>query len=422
MKPRYIFLIVSIFICAISIAVIMIKGNPQDRADLNSVSEIGEGILHSVDKVGRIVTSVSDKEEMEIGDKIHTEILKNQVAQWVANTPLDKYVNEVGNKVAENVKRKDIKYKFHVIEGFYPNAFSLPGGHVYVTIGLIAVFRSESELASVLAHEITHIDAKHCIGVIQYKIKTEKILGPTLETFADIGYNLFLRPGFSEVQENEADVGSVYLLYKAGYHPLAMAYAFERIDKNLTSKGYNSTSATPVGDTLKATAGMIGRYFSTHPMALERIDKIKRYISDNKLIDANSRFYIGEKNYQDRISYKEKRYKEEFKKDYVITEEKKEELKKTEPEPKKEEKIIPAENKEQLLSEVYTGYGRIATGMTIEEVEKILPEKARAFKYETRMGYKDITVYELEKSGKGSMVGLWIELEKDKVKGMRLIT
>ncbi len=60
--------------------------------------------------------------------------------------------------------------------------------------------------------------------------------------------------------------------------------------------------------------------------------------------------------------------------------------------------------------------------MTIDEVEKILPEKSQAFKYETRMGYKDITVYDFEKSGKSSVVGLWIELEKDKVKGMRLIT
>lgn len=417
MKPRHIFLIASTLICVLSIAIIMIKGNPQDRVDLNSVSEIGEGILHSVDKVGRLITSVSDTEEMEIGDKINNEIAKNKVAAWAKDTPLDKYLHEVGNKVAENVKRKDIKYKFHIIEGSYPNAFSLPGGHVYVTVGLLAVLRSEAELAAVVGHEITHVDAKHCIGVIQYKIKAEKILGPTLETFANIGYQLFLRPGFSEVQETEADVGSTYLLYKAGYHPLAIAHAFERIDKAALLKGYNNTSATPVGDTIKATAGMISRYFASHPAAVERIDKIKRYINDNKLVTEHSRFYIGERNYDERISYKEKRFKDEFKKDYAVSEEKKEEAV-----PGKEEKAAAPEDGEKWLSEVYTTHGRIAAGMPVEELEKILPKKLQAFKHDTRIGYKDIPVYEFKNNGKISAVGLWIELENGKVIRLRLVT
>jgi len=50
-----------------------------------------------------------------------------------------------------------------------------------------------------------------------------------------------------------------------------------------------------------------------------------------------------------------------------------------------------------------------------------LTPASRAFKYETRTGYKDITVYDFDKNGKSLVVGLWIELEKDKVKGMRLI-
>ena len=54
--------------------------------------------------------------------------------------------------------------------------------------------------------------------------------------------------------------------------------------------------------------------------------------------------------------------------------------------------------------------------------KKLIDSRAsRAFKYETRTGYKDITVYDFDKNGKSLVVGLWIELEKDKVKGMRLI-
>ena len=104
-----------------------------------------------------------------------------------------------------------------------------------------------------------------------------------------------------------------------------------------------------------------------------------------------------------------------------MVEEKTEELKKAAPEPKSEEKAAPAENKEIWLNDVYTGYGRIAAGMTIEEVEKILPKKSQVFKYETRMGYKDITIYEFDKNGKSSVAGIWIELEGDRVKGIRLL-
>lgn len=401
----------------------MIKGSPKDVANLNSVMEIGEGILHSVDKLGRIATSVSDKEEMEIGDKIHQEVVKRHMGLDAKDITLDKYINDVGNKVAENVKRKDIKYKFHVLEIFYPNAFSAPGGHVYITVGLLAMLKSESELAAILAHEITHVDAKHCIGAFQYKIKTEKIVGSALEAIADIGYNLLLRPGFTEVQETEADRGGVYLLYKAGYHPMAAVHAFNRIDKDSSSKGYYNTSATPVGDTLKATAGMFGRYFNTHPMTLERIDKMKKYISDSRMIDENSRFYIGQRNYKENISYKEKRYKEEFHKDYVIVEEKKEE-------PKKEATKIfrmivdrskDNRNKDVLLDEVYTGYGKIASGMTVSEVEIKLSVASQAFKRGDRIGYKKVVVYDFENKGKSEEVGLWIELDKGKVKWIKIL-
>jgi len=322
-KARYVFLVAGLALCVASIALIMVKGKPQDRVSLDSVAEVGEGVLHSVDKVGRILTSVSDEEEMKIGDKIHEKVARSRFTRAFENTPLEVYVNEVGAKVTENVKRKAIRYKFHIVESFYPNAFAAPGGHIYVTMGLLAELKTEAELASVLAHEVAHVDAKHSIGLVQYKIKAEKVLGPTVDTFADVGYGLFLRPGYSEVQESESDAGGVYLTYEAGYHPLAIVYAFERIDRNAVAKGYENTSATPVGDTVKAAAGMVTRYFSTHPSALDRIDKVNKYIADNKLITETSRFYIGQKNYDEKVSYKRKRYPEEFSKDYVVKEEKK---------------------------------------------------------------------------------------------------
>ncbi len=73
----------------------------------------------------------------------------------------------------------------------------------------------------------------------------------------------------------------------------------------------------------------------------------------------------------------------------------------------------------ETLEEVDTGYGRIAKGMTIAEVEKILPSTSRAFKNDTRMGYKDLTIY--DKDWRSQTAGLWIELENDKVKSVKVV-
>jgi len=400
----------------------MIKGKPTDKVSLDSVMEIGERALYDIHKVGGILTLVSDQEEMEIGDKIHEKIFGSHIAQGVQDASLNKYLDDVGSKVAENAKRKGIKYKFHVINGFYPDACALPGGHVYITVGLLMVLRSESELAGVLAHEITHVDAKHSIGAIQYKVKTQKTLGATTGDLVDIGYSLFLRPGYSEAQETEADAGSAYLLYKAGYHPMGEVYAFERIDKNAASKEYKNSSITPIGDAARAFGGIIGRYFASHPAVADRIDKIKKYIAENKLMDGNALFYIGQKNYDEKISYKEKRYKEEFKKDYIITgEAKKEDKKEARTEDAKPAVMAAPKESEKLLNEAYTSCGRITRGMSISEVEKILPKASLVFKRDTRMGYKDITIYDVGNTGKSQDVGLWIELENDKVRGLRII-
>ncbi|MFH0772473.1 MAG: M48 family metalloprotease [Candidatus Omnitrophota bacterium] len=414
MKSRYVLLAIGLLLCVCSIVIIVIKGNPGDRVSLDSVSEIGEGVLHSANKVASIVTSITDAEEMEAGNRLHERIFDSKLEKELEDTPVGKYVSRVGGALTENLKRRDIKYKFHIVESFYPNAFSLPGGHIYVTIGLLNALKSESELAAVLGHEITHVDAKHCVEAIQYKLAIEKILGEDIDDFVGVVYSFLLRPGYSEVQETEADLGSVYLLYRVGYHPLALSYAFERIDKEGLSQEHKDASITPVNDTIRSVKDMVWRYFATHPAALDRIDKIKRYIADNKLIGENSKFYIGHKNYKERISFGERRFKEELRKDYIIIEE-------TNTKDNQTESKTFKDKTGDLLNEVYTCYGKIQTGMTLAEVEEMLPLRFQVFEEETRVGYKNISIFDIENSIKILETRLWIELENDKVKGIRII-
>ena len=79
----------------------MFKGRPKDSVSFDSVAEIGESILHHVDKAGQILTAVTDQEEMEIGDRIHEEVRKRYRVKHTEDTPLNEYINEVGGKVAQ---------------------------------------------------------------------------------------------------------------------------------------------------------------------------------------------------------------------------------------------------------------------------------------------------------------------------------
>src|SRR5688500_11818104 len=72
------------------------------------------------------------------------------------------YVDEIGARVARVAGARDgVEYQFHVVEMVEPNAFALPGGHIYVSRGLLALLNHEDELANALAHEVGHVTARH---------------------------------------------------------------------------------------------------------------------------------------------------------------------------------------------------------------------------------------------------------------------
>lgn len=317
MEKRIIFLITGAVLCVFVILLVLFKGTPQDRVSLDSITEIGESILHHTAKTAKVFSRVSDEDEIIIGSRLHKKHLSGKTVE----DPRTDYINEVGKRVAMNVKRKNIPYTFYVTGSIYPNAFATPGGHVYITQGMLDMLRSEAELANILGHEITHVDAKHCIESIQLEMKSQKIKGATIDDMVIIGSRTILRPGYSEVQEEEADLGGTYLASAAGYHPMGSCAAFERIEDLRGSKDRADTSITPIGDTLKAAEGIINRYYSTHPPSPDRIEKVKKYIRENNLMEENKEYYIGQKNYADMEAYPQKQYEEEFKAEYIVSEE-----------------------------------------------------------------------------------------------------
>lgn len=109
---------------------------------------------------GRTELSVMDEAaEIKEGAKAHEDVLKEYGVY--ADPRLQAYVNGVGQKLAAQSHRANLKWTFTVLDSPEVNAFALPGGYVYITRGIMAYLESEAELAGVIGHEIGHVTARH---------------------------------------------------------------------------------------------------------------------------------------------------------------------------------------------------------------------------------------------------------------------
>ena len=103
---------------------------------------------------------MSPQQESTVGAQEHEKILQ-QFGGTLKDAQITSYVERIGQRVARDTERPDVQYKFFVLDTPTVNAFALPGGYVYVTRGILALANTEAQLASVLAHEVAHVTARH---------------------------------------------------------------------------------------------------------------------------------------------------------------------------------------------------------------------------------------------------------------------
>lgn len=186
----------------------------------------------------RNFTLMSEDDEVRKGWEAALEIRK--AYRTYEDLPaLQQYVNEIGQKLAKTSHRPRLDYHFTVLDSPEVNAFALPGGHVYITRGILAYLNSEAELAAVLGHEIAHVTARH--SVQQYSAATAATVAATVggilvgifmpqagsqlaqgvQSLLGITGNVLLA-GYGRGHELEADrLGAEYLA-RSGYDPQAM--------------------------------------------------------------------------------------------------------------------------------------------------------------------------------------------------------
>jgi len=205
-------------------------------------------------------------QEAAVGAQEHDKV-RQTYGDFVTG-PVADYVDRIGQKVAANTERSDVRYQFFVLDSPIVNAFALPGGYIYISRGILSLANSEAELAGVIAHEIAHVTGRHAaervsqgvlvgLGAAILSVATGS---DTVGQIANVGSDLYIR-SYSRTQETQADELGVRYLSRAGYDPRAMASFLASLD-----------AQTKLDLALAGKSANDGfNYFSTHPLTSDRI-------------------------------------------------------------------------------------------------------------------------------------------------------
>jgi predicted Zn-dependent protease len=218
------------------------------------------------------IVLMSEERERELGRKEAAEV--EAVIGLVKDGRIDVYVGAVGARLAEGSARRDLHYTFHVADLAEANAFALPGGHVYVSRGLLALMDGEDELACVMGHEMAHVEARHAvqratrsapIGIVTglgaaVAGLVSPLLGNLVGGAGDLTRGLLIAP-YSRGQEHEADRVGEELAARAGWDPAALARALETLEREEAASGARPGATS---------------FLATHPTLPDRVVQARR--------------------------------------------------------------------------------------------------------------------------------------------------
>jgi predicted Zn-dependent protease len=243
----------------------------------NAILNMAADAQRDLSRIPMHFTRLSDEQEIAIG----RELASRYATQTRKLTPeekgLEKYVTRVGNIVALHAHRR-LPYTFTVLPDHNMiNAFSLPGGPVYIGGGMLDLMMSEDELANVLAHEIEHIDHYHCAERVQLEAKLKNLNLEVLGALLQIPLELW-EAGYHKDEEFEADREGMNLAVQSGYSPYGAVDTFERFAK--LHDEYVIHAQSPEEELSELAIQSLNGYFRSHPLPSERLAQANRLIAE----------------------------------------------------------------------------------------------------------------------------------------------
>ena len=227
------------------------------------------------------ISQLSDAQEVQLGEEINQNLLTGNDLRLNRNPQLNRYLNKIGQRIAKTSDRSNIPYTFQIIEDDSVNAFATMGGFVYINTGLMVKAENEAELASVVAHEVGHIVARHSIKGIQRMAIAQGLMRATgldqsdaIKLGVEVGFNL----PRSRENELEADQLGLTNLTRSGYAPIAMVTFMETL--------------------LQYSGGTNLAILSTHPDTEKRIIQLRQQLNQATAYRGDG---LNHKEYQSQI-------------------------------------------------------------------------------------------------------------------------
>lgn len=223
-------------------------------------------ILCGVLGAGSAFAAFTLEDERKVGREFYEKIEKSNAL--VKEKRVQVYITELGNSILSHSNKAPFDFRFSVYKDSAINAFATPGGYVYVSRGLIALAEDEAQLASVMAHEIAHVNARHIARIIEKSTKVNVAALAAILAGAFLGGGSDLAVGamafslaaattlnlqYSREHEEEADRLGLSYLISTGYDGQG---SVEMLRMMRRYEYYSST---------------VPSYFKTHPGTDDRI-------------------------------------------------------------------------------------------------------------------------------------------------------
>lgn len=218
----------------------------------------------------QVLRTVED--EVVAGDEAARQV-EQQMGLYRAETT-EEYVREIGERLVSGLGPSPYTFTFQVVDQSVPNAFALPGGHIYVSRGLVMLANSEDEIAGVLGHEISHVTQRHSARQSRRAILPTLLAVPgavvggvvsedlgTLMNAPIMAVGKVSLSRYGRGQEREADELGMALAARSGYEPRALAVILTQLERDV---------AALTGETRKAS------FFDSHPTTPKRVQGIDK--------------------------------------------------------------------------------------------------------------------------------------------------
>ena len=223
-------------------------------------------IMKRADQLSDVV--ITESEEIKLGAEVSDRVRARYGV--VQDAAVHRYVTLVGTLLVRKSTRPNLPFRFVVLDTDGVNAFAAPGGFIHITRGALGLMASESELAGVLAHEISHVTEKHTVNAVQknklIQIGAEESItkNPALwNKLVDVTSDLVMA-GFGRGEELESDRDGLKMADAAGYAPQGLGEFLKRLsERNASSSGKQGL-------------------FASHPEMKERLSTLDKEIKARK--------------------------------------------------------------------------------------------------------------------------------------------